>query len=468
MLVQPKKKKKSAPQVAPRVTVASRACIACKQRKGKCCGNPCTYCVTKNIQCEFVDGKKRGPTARAELPTTISASPILIKNAELFRLRQQSDFLDFYFQLLGALIPMEFKAPLLSTVSYSKHPVRLQLCIVYAHVMSTFGEIKLAEQYSIEAHRIAPQLFNSATKETAVALLMMAQFLWGKDNRAWIYSTNAANIAKILPAQTPEVKKTALAAHILGVLSDPNTTGEKKASKALKALSHYPSVAPREIIINFIARIRINLGRLLKIRFGSPTLLFESFFVPAIIEQSAREELLRNIEQLEDFWKSRWHELEWWGGFLKFYTPFLRFELEWRCNNITEATSYALEACKLFMEDASTISIKEETVELLLLPYFLKDKVPAIALETFVKIKDMLAVRGKEAAFWDICSKINFSLITPTDKIEELETELFSFSPEQEAPTFEFVPNDESLQDLLDLPFEMQTFGPPPSLMDFV
>jgi len=46
---------------------ASRACNACKKRKGKCIGDPCAYCSKKHITCQFNDGKKRGPPKKLKL-----------------------------------------------------------------------------------------------------------------------------------------------------------------------------------------------------------------------------------------------------------------------------------------------------------------------------------------------------------------------------------------------------------------
>lgn len=175
------------------------ACEACRSRKRKCDGKaPCSYCQSKNLQCQFAEQRKRGPKKARITPAETSALATASFESQLLDLSEAHQYFNnTYVEFLKMLIPVEFADAMHpETVAH-----KIQTYAALALAARILGDAPKAKVYISTARLLTGSVFDSPDPNTIAAMLIMGQYWYFvlDMHLAAYYASMACNLAKISP-----------------------------------------------------------------------------------------------------------------------------------------------------------------------------------------------------------------------------------------------------------------------------
>lgn len=198
-------------------TPAPAACQNCRARKRKCDGKaPCSYCSSKNLECQFIKRRKRGPNKKPKidtisLPTSthlqmavhaITPPSLDYANYECQmgnKLESLSYMASFYVEYAGTILP--FGGNLKKMLAPDTDAHKVQAYSMLAIAARVCGDYAKSRTYISQARILAGSIFDAPDKESISAMLLLAHY-WHitLDNKLSHYYINlACGLVKLSP-----------------------------------------------------------------------------------------------------------------------------------------------------------------------------------------------------------------------------------------------------------------------------
>lgn len=244
------------------------ACNACRVRKGKCDGKfPCSYCIAKNITCEFAERKKRGPVKKRRLNDTETepTSTALVcprYEAELLDQAEARHYSEFYLKFMNMMMPLTSRRNMMEPQNTAH---KVQAYAALAHCSCVLGNYTISQKYITQARLLGGAIYDSEDADAASAMLMISNY--GKlvlDTRLCVHFTNmACSIADTAPPHKISGSLRAFC-QISSIMNTLNITTKQRAaliaSKSNELLQAGLINRPMSYFLTFAANVLDILG----------------------------------------------------------------------------------------------------------------------------------------------------------------------------------------------------------------
>jgi len=216
---------------------------------------------------------------------------------------RQNNFVDFYFQYIGRAIPKAFKTPLLAASDNELNSDLItQLYVISAAVMKFFGNSDLELQCIEKAHRYASTIFNSDSVESAVSLMMMANYVGRRHAKHKTYMNLAYNITDLpVVKESIDAKKVKYSCHAqLVFMDDSLTTAQKYSYVVSKIFSVGDSNTHLIDQVDMVSITSIKIRQLLLSYLNFDDQDLSCFSTNKILTAEAREAMMFELAKLDE------------------------------------------------------------------------------------------------------------------------------------------------------------------------
>lgn len=330
------------------------ACEACKERRRKCDGNPCSYCVGKNKTCTFLVQKKRGPAKKQRLlepgyqTASLSSENTLADRVEMLK------YLTIYFRFDKHAV---FLSQNIDTLMTPKTvPLQIQLYSALATSAQSCGDFGRGIQFINHARALSGSVYDNVDCDVVKGFIMMRKYWYNVLD--FVQCTHYANLSWSLAKFCGKLDvPVRMHCELAAKMADFTTSVEEKISFLKKSIAtskaNFKAFYTRELRV-FILFSSLAAAFLEHLRFDIFFLVCaETLFIDLSKIHLSPEARLHLLECVNDI-----HiEVSTLDGttdnsviliISKVFTPLYQAIVNWRSNRISEAMSQALQCVHAF------------------------------------------------------------------------------------------------------------------------